>query len=389
MYLSFFGLDCKPFQLTPDPDFFFFSRGHKKTLTYLSYGINFNQGFILVTGEVGIGKTTIIRKMMRELDEDVRLAKVSNTRVSSEQLWALINDDFGLDTSGKDKTLMMKDLTDFLISEYSMGRRCMLFVDEAQNLSPDLLEEVRLLSNLETDKSKLLQIVLVGQPELRKMLARPELRQLRQRINISCHLNALTKEETESYIFHRLEAAGNRNAAVFEAGVIDAIYGFSGGIPRLINIVCDFLFLSAFAEGTKTLSTTLVREVIGEMEQEYMTFGVEPEDNPLATVSGGIQEIVVRLKKLEEAAQEQPGAASDKKIEEIICSTEAALSASAKKLEALSTRLDDLEKDFERRFEPQKKEPEKTQNMPASEDKKPGPVNQNHKKRGLWARMFS
>ncbi|MDA8387531.1 MAG: XrtA-associated ATPase [Nitrospiraceae bacterium] len=386
MYLSFFGLDCKPFQLTPDPDFFFFSKGHKKTLTYLSYGINFNQGFILVTGEVGIGKTTIIRKMMKALDDDVRLAKVSNTRVSSDQLWALINDDFGLDAVGKNKTEMLKDLTDFLIGEYSRGHRCMLFVDEAQNLSPDLLEEIRLLSNLETDKSKLLQIVLVGQPELRKMLAKPELRQLRQRINISCHLNALSKEETANYIVHRLESAGNRNAAVFEPGAMDAIYGFSGGIPRLINIVCDFLFLSAFAEGTKTLSTALVREVIGEMENEYISWsgGSEEKINP----SGGAQEILFRLKKLEEtAALERPDPAAGKKIEDRIRFAEVALSDAAEKIQTLATRVDELEKGVELGFQFQKKEPEKLKDMLPADDKKV--KSGNHKKKGLWGRMFS
>lgn len=387
MYLSFFGLDCKPFQLTPDPDFFFLSKGHKKTLTYLSYGIKFNQGFILVTGEVGIGKTTIIRKVIKELDDDVRLAKVSNTRVSSDQLWALINDDFGLDSAGKDKTRMLRDLTDFLIGEYSGGRRCMLFIDEAQNLSPELLEEVRLISNLETDKSKLLQIVLVGQPELRKTIARPELMQLRQRINISCHLNALSREETEDYIFHRLESAGNRDAATFEAGAIDAVYAFSRGIPRLINIVCDFLFLSAFAEGTKTLSTELVREVIGEMEHECKYWNNEP-DEKAGLPEGGVQELMLRLKKLEITASEKRlDRIAGVKIEERISIAEAALSDAAEKLSSEAYRLNQVEKSIRDKFHTLEKDMEQLKGILPSKGKKSGKGN--HKKPGLWSRILN
>ncbi|MDA8172786.1 MAG: XrtA-associated ATPase [Nitrospiraceae bacterium] len=387
MYLSFFGLDCKPFQLTPDPDFFFLSKGHKKTLTYLSYGIKFNQGFILVTGEVGIGKTTIIRKVIKELDDDVRLAKVSNTRVSSDQLWALINDDFGLDSAGKDKTRMLRDLTDFLIGEYSGGRRCMLFIDEAQNLSPELLEEVRLISNLETDKSKLLQIVLVGQPELRKTIARPELMQLRQRINISCHLNALSREETEDYIFHRLESAGNRDAATFEAGAIDAVYAFSRGIPRLINIVCDFLFLSAFAEGTKTLSTALVREVIGEMEHECKYWNNEP-DEKAGLPEGGVQELMLRLKKLEITASEKRlDRIAGVKIEERISIAEAALSDAAEKLSAEAYRLNQVEKSIQDKFHTLEKDMEQLKGILPSKEKKSGKGN--HKKPGLWSKILN
>ena len=385
MYLPFFGLDSKPFQLTPDPEFFFLSKEHKKTLTYLSYGIKFNQGFILVTGEVGIGKTTIIRKVIKELDGDVRLAKVTNTRVSSDQLWALIIEDFGLDAAGKDKTRMLKDLTNFLISEYAAGRRCILFIDEAQNLSPGLLEEIRLMSNLETDKSKLLQIVLVGQPELRQTIAQPEMRQLRQRINISCHLNALSREETEDYIFHRLEGAGNREAASFDSGTMDAIYGFSKGIPRLINIICDFLLLSAFADGTKKLSMALVRDVIGEMELEYKYWSngpgeiTDPDD-------GGIQELLIRLKKLEiTASEKRPGLIEDDKIGERLSDAEAALNSAAEKMQAGAARLDELEKRIKNRFHAIEKDMERLKglSLPKGEKAVSG------KKKGLWGKIFN
>lgn len=386
MYLSFFGLNCKPFQLTPDPDFFFFSREHKKTLTHLSYGITFNHGFILVTGEVGIGKTTIIRKIIKELDSNIKLAKITNTRVSSGQLWALINDDFGLDSGGKDKTQMLRELTDFLINEYSHRRRCMLFIDEAQNLSPDLLEEIRLLSNLETDKSKLLQIILVGQPELRKTLARPEMRQLRQRINVSCHLNALSREETESYIFHRLESAGNRNAAKFDAESIDAIYAFSRGIPRLINIICDFLFLTAFVEGTKTLSAELAKEVIGEMEQEYRYWNGEAAEEKTIPSGEGMQEMMFRLKKLELAALQRPANGGSGKVEERVSSIESAMSGVAERFAAEASSLQQLERNIQGRFDALEKDIRALKDAVPVNGKKP--EDHRKKKKTLWSRIF-
>ncbi|MDA8091245.1 MAG: XrtA-associated ATPase [Nitrospiraceae bacterium] len=385
MYLSFFGLHSKPFQLLPDPEFFFLSREHKKTLTYLSYGIRFNQGFILITGEVGIGKTTIIRKVIKELDGDVRLAKVTNTRVSSDQLWALINDDFGLDSTGKDKIRMLKDLTNFLVGEYAAGRRCILFIDEAQNLSAGLLEEIRLISNLETDKSKLLQIVLVGQPELRQTIAQPEMRQLRQRINISCHLNALSREETEEYIFHRLESAGNREAATFDSGTMEAIYGFSNGIPRLINIICDFLFLSAFADETKDISTELVKEVIGEMERDYKYWSNGPAEKADLD-EGGMQELLIRIKKLEISASEKsPVRIEDNKLGERISIAESALEDASKKMHAGAARLDQLEKSIQNRFDSMQGEMERLRGISPLKGKKAD----NGRKPGLWSKIFN
>jgi general secretion pathway protein A len=177
MYTSFFNLKYKPFQLTPDPEFLFMSKVHKKALTYLNYGITSDTGgFILVTGEVGTGKTTTIRSIMKELKKDIVYSRVNNTRLTSDELIAMINDDFNLDIQGKNKTQMLRDLTDFLIEQYGKGIKSILIIDEAQNLAQDLLEEIILLSNLETSKSKLLQIILLGQPELRNVLAQPELR---------------------------------------------------------------------------------------------------------------------------------------------------------------------------------------------------------------------
>ncbi|MEW6067028.1 MAG: XrtA/PEP-CTERM system-associated ATPase [Nitrospirota bacterium] len=268
MHISFFGLKTKPFELTPDPEFLFMSRIHKKALTYLNYGITENSGFILLTGEVGTGKTTLIRSVMKNVKEDIKLARINNTRLTPEQLIYMINEEFGIEAKNTDKAIMLRELTDFLIEQYAKCNRSVLIIDEAQDLTPSLLEEIRLLSNLETDKSKLLQVILVGQPEIRKVLAQPDLRALKQRINISCHIYPLTREETEEYIFYRLEIAGNRNALNFQKGSIDLIYDFSRGIPRLINIICDFVLLSAFFETTREISLDMVKQIINDLEKE-------------------------------------------------------------------------------------------------------------------------
>jgi putative secretion ATPase (PEP-CTERM system associated) len=268
MYEAFFNLRMKPFELVPDPRFMFLSRSHKKALTYLDYGIREKAGFILLTGDVGSGKTTLLRNLLNTHNEKIVLAKLFNTSVNSDQLLAMINDDFGLITQGKDKISLLRDLNEFLVQQFAAGRQPVLIIDEAQNLSSELLEEVRMLSNLETSDSKLLQIILAGQPELRMVLASPELLQLRQRISINCNLSALSRPETEQYIRHRLEVAGNVEAAFFEPETFDIIHRYSHGIPRLINIICDFLFLSAFAEEATIITVDMAHEVIADMDFE-------------------------------------------------------------------------------------------------------------------------
>jgi len=280
MYESFFNLRVKPFELVPDPHFIYLSKSHKKALTYLDYGIRERSGFILLTGEVGSGKTTLIRNLLDKHYEHAVLSKVFNTRVTSEQLLEMINDDFGLVTQGKDKVTLIRDLNNFLVDQYARGNQPILIIDEAQNLAADLLEEVRMLSNLEASDCKLLQIILVGQPELRITLSAPELRQLRQRININCHLHALNREEVEQYITYRLDVAGNASAACFAPRALDAIYHYSKGIPRLVNIICDFLLLSAFAEETNSISVEMVQDVVGDLDFEnyYWSSDADPAE---------------------------------------------------------------------------------------------------------------
>ena len=315
MYTSFFGLTCNPFHLTPDPEFLFLSRDHKKALTFLNYGISSNTGFILVTGEVGTGKTTLIRKILQGLQKDIKVARVNNTLVNSEQLISMINDDFGIETNGKDKTRMLRDLSDFIINQYAQGLRTALIIDEAQNLSSELLEEIRLLSNLETDKSKLLQIILLGQPELKKTLAVPELRQLRQRISISCHISPLNRTESEEYVLHRLEIAGNRKAVSFLDGAFDALHSATRGIPRLINIFCDFLLLAAFTEGTKDISVDMVTEIAADLDSEknyWSDTRMEVEKDSGVNV---LQPVLRRLDNIESAMRSHN--ASNVNVEEI------------------------------------------------------------------------
>lgn len=281
MYEQFFKLNRKPFDLLPNPDFLFMSKSHKRAVSYIDYGIRERMGFILLTGEVGSGKTTIIRNLIKKNLVNVVLSKIFNTRVDSLQLIAMINDDFGLPVQNRDKITMLRDLNTFLIEQFIKGKQPVLIIDEAQNLNNDLLEEIRMLSNLETDNSKLLQIILVGQPELRQTIASGSMIQLRQRISINCHITPLSCSETEEYVLHRMERAGNREAVSFKPETMQIVYLYSRGIPRLINIICDFILLAAFAEETTVIEASLVYDIIGDLDFEHHFWGSESSDGKI------------------------------------------------------------------------------------------------------------
>ena len=280
MYTEFFGLREKPFDLLPNPDFLYPSKAHKRALTYLTHGIRERAGFILLTGEVGSGKTTLIRNMIRSQLRDSVLAKVFNTRVDSLQLLMQINSDFGLETDGRDKAALLRELNDFLIEQYAQRRQAVLIIDEAQNLSSEILEEIRMLSNLETDRDKLLQIILVGQPQLRDILARPELLQLRQRIQINCNLQPLSPAEVREYIEFRMDKAGNRSALIFDDAAVEAIAGYSRGIPRLINILCDYVMIDAFSAETHHIDGKTVHELAVDLSFEAQYWDAKPAAQP-------------------------------------------------------------------------------------------------------------
>lgn len=275
MYLDHFGFTAKPFELLPNPAFLYMSRTHTKALTYLRYGISERSGFILLTGEVGSGKTTLIRELIGSHLKGLRLAKVFNTRVDSTQLLGMIVEDFGLNAEGRDKTALIRMLNDFLIEQYAQGNRCVLIIDEAQNLSVELLEEVRLLSNLETEQGKLLQIVLVGQPELKETLKSLELLQLRQRIQVFCHLGTISAGEIREYILCRLERAGNRGAVELSDEVLEIIHRVTRGTPRLVNILMEYILLDAFGNGTVEVSGTAVQEIVDDLDFERQFWGGE------------------------------------------------------------------------------------------------------------------
>ena len=286
MYESYFELEVKPFELLPNPEFIYLSKSHKRAMTYLDYGIRERAGFILLTGEIGSGKTTLIRDLIKKHRDDMVLSKVFNTNVDSQELLSLIVEDFGIPVQGKDKFTLFRDLNDFLVDQYARGGRPVVIIDEAQNLAPEQLEEIRMLSNLETDTGKLLQIILVGQPELRKTLSSPRLVQLRQRISINCHLQPLSSSEITDYILHRLHTAGNREALTFSPEALETIYKYSRGIPRLINIICDFLLLAAFAEEVKHIGGEMVKEIIGDLAFNNHYWGdTEAGDVPAAAAN--------------------------------------------------------------------------------------------------------
>jgi general secretion pathway protein A len=273
MYTEFFGLREKPFSITPDPRYLFMSERHGEALAHLVYGVTESGGFIQLTGEVGTGKTTLVRTLlMNRMPNNADVAVVLNPQLSVLEFLATICEELHIDVTHNRGSIKAQTdaLNRHLLDAHSEGRRTILIVDEAQNLSPAVLEQVRLLTNLETAKQKLLQIILIGQPELRELLARNDLRQLAQRITGRYHLEPLTREETGQYIEHRLKVAGALGE-VFDSGAKKSVFRFSQGVPRLINVICDRALLGAYSEESRRVSRRLVRraaaEVSGELER--------------------------------------------------------------------------------------------------------------------------
>jgi general secretion pathway protein A len=266
MYERFYRLRERPFALTPDPDYLYPSRVHKEALSYLRYGIESHAGFVVITGAIGSGKTTLLQTMLRGLDGQTTVARVMNTLLDPRELLESAMIDLGLDPAGKSKPAMLKTFGEFLVNERAGGRLVLLVIDEAQNLTLPALEEIRMLSNLETEKSKLLQIILIGQPDLRDKLDRPELEQLRQRITVSYHLEALDSEETSHYINHRLARASMGAPLEFPRGVTDRIHDRSGGVPRVTNVIADATLVFGYGEERSEIDTALIEEVIADLD---------------------------------------------------------------------------------------------------------------------------
>ena len=269
MYCEFFGFREKPFNITPNPRFIFLSKNHREAFAHLLYGIDNHGGFIELTGEVGTGKTTVLRTLLEQLDErGHRTALIFNPCLSALELMKSINREFGIAWEGLTNAELLDALNRFLLTENTAGRTVVLVIDEAQNLDPQVLEQVRLISNLETKTDKLIQIVLAGQPELGQLLNRAELRQIAQRITVSYHLTPLDFEDTKAYIEHRLEVAGDWRAAVFSPQALKRVFRHSGGVPRLINIVCDRTLLFGYIEESREITATMVKAAIAEIARE-------------------------------------------------------------------------------------------------------------------------
>lgn len=270
MYCKFYGLKERPFCVTSDPAFFFLSRKHNEALSHLLYGISQRKGIIVITGEIGAGKTTLCRFFLNQLGGNVKTAFILNPCFSDLQLLEAIIKDFGITPRIKSRLSFVWELNRFLLNESERGNNVVLIIDEAQNLTPKVLEQIRLLSNLETDKDKLLQIVLVGQPQLNHKLNLFELRQLQQRIMVRYHIAPLDKEEVNSYISHRLYVAGSMNRIKFTDEAIQVISDFSCGVPRLINIICDRALLAGFVMESDNIDLSIINRCIEELGS-YLT----------------------------------------------------------------------------------------------------------------------
>ncbi len=269
MYEAFYGLTGKPFQLNPDPSFYFGSKQHRRAKAYLEYGVQRNEGFIVITGEVGAGKTTIVRGLLESLDTNaVVAANLVSTQLDAEDTLRMVGAAFGVGVKDISKSDLLMSLEAFLVTQISQGKRCLLIVDEAQNLTPRAVEELRMLSNFQFGKQALLQTFLVGQPEFREILQNPNMQQLRQRVTATCHIGPMDKDETRGYMEHRLKCVGSQGRPSFDGDAYEAIHKASGGIPRRINSVCDRLLLLGFLGEKDNITADDVNEVVTEMLEE-------------------------------------------------------------------------------------------------------------------------
>jgi len=266
VYLEYYGLTEPPFDITPNPRFLFYSAKHREAFNHLLYGIRERKGFVQLTGEVGAGKTTLCRAMLEQLDATYSTALILNPVMSPDELIKAIAIEFGLQVIDCDRLETIAAINEFLLRQVEYGKESVLIIDEAQDLTDELLEQVRLLSNLETDDRKLLQIVLMGQPELRDRLNNPRLRQLRQRITVRYHLAPLNRLEVSHYIQHRLQTSGANGAPYFTRPALWRVHRYSGGIPRLVNAVCDKTLLAGFVKQTNRITQGMVNLAIRELE---------------------------------------------------------------------------------------------------------------------------
>jgi len=282
MYETFYGFKEKPFDLHPDPDYLYMSRVHENTYAHLEYAILENKGFVVVTGEIGSGKTTLINFLLNKIGEDIQVGLVNNTNILPAEFLKMVCKEFELDPKTNDKAELIDIFSGYLIEQFAAGERVVLIVDEAQNLTNDTMEEIRMLSNIETEKHHLVQIILVGQPELKFKLQQSNLKQLAQRVTVHCHLKGLEKDEVAQYINHRLEVGGSRRFDLFDRETTETIAIYSRGIPRLINVLCDSALVYGFADELQTIGRDVLDNVYEELKSlgTFTDYDVKPSANP-------------------------------------------------------------------------------------------------------------
>ncbi len=264
MYQGFYGFKEIPFNLTPNARFFYESDKHTEALSILKYAVVQRKGFVVMTGDIGSGKTTVCRALLNQLDSSVESALITNTHISGKDLLTTILEDLDVQYQAGSKARLLAQLNHYLIDQLRQDKNVVLIIDEAQNLTPSVLEEIRMLSNLETEHEKLIQIIILGQPELRKKLALPRLEQLRQRIAIYYHLVPLTREETIDYVRHRLHLASESDTAYFTDEALEMVSQFSRGVPRLVNQICDSALLTGYVKDRRLIDTEIMQEVISD-----------------------------------------------------------------------------------------------------------------------------
>lgn len=300
MYEAFFGLNCKPFQLNPDPAFYFASKQHRRAKAYLDYGVLRNEGFIVITGEIGAGKTTVLRGLLEGLNQsNVVVGQLVTTQLDAEDTLRMVGAAFGLRVKDVPKSELLIALEAFLLSMAQEGKRCLLIVDEAQNLSMRAVEELRMLSNYQLGNQSLLQSFLLGQPEFRQILQRPEMEQFRQRVAATCHIGPLDLEDAQHYIEHRLRCAGAApGVPEFESGVIEAVYQAGAGIPRRINALCDRLLLLGYLSGSTRLTLKDIEQVVAEFASEAALPGSTPAGMAIGLQFGAVQPMSEEVARL-------------------------------------------------------------------------------------------
>jgi len=265
MYLDYFYLNDFPFRLTPDTDFLYMSPSHSRAISYMEYAVFNQEGFVVITGEIGSGKTTLIQKLLSEMDNEINVAKIFQTQLDEVEFLQSVLVEFGMNPFSAKKVELLNMLNQFLVDSYMNNKRVVLIVDDAQNLSYRVLEEICMLSGVETQKEKILHVILVGQPELNKNIESPEMEQLLQRVSLRYHMRALTEAESEKYIEHRLSVAGSEKP-LFEKDVFDLCYKYTGGTPRLINTLCDTALTCAYADNEDVVSVSTIETSIEELQ---------------------------------------------------------------------------------------------------------------------------